>query len=450
MPPIPDATNVDASDKSADSRVSFNTEVDVEEAAPVESYTRKTSQELRAAKTRQSLSASAKAWDIDGDGTLDDTELALKALDKSAKGTLNKDQMYHLMEQNFGRAEGAGQGEEGGHRDTTSSEGKLVDSKTGQALATDSTTTVFEASPQLTRRHRALCETTTGNGNKLESAVCTGSPQALDLADGNTLVEACKDGASVTLVLDGTHHHPCPVVGPATDSYSGNGGSSHRGITINYADGSSQSVQPVNDAGEVKTDGSATKYVATGFSSPVLTNGDACDPANDMCGENLQCYDTGAIDNYVCACANDVPCAEGEACSVPCNTGSTLPSCRAIADLHADCASLSPDTPLCDYAPANAWCIALKGIGETCADSTECDANLQCYDNNGELTCKCANDDACDGDDVCSVPCNMDDVPPGCWAQADLNVESMCEDFDPATPHCEAGFSYRQCTATPR
>ena len=29
MPPIPDATNVDASDKSADSRVSFNTEVDV-------------------------------------------------------------------------------------------------------------------------------------------------------------------------------------------------------------------------------------------------------------------------------------------------------------------------------------------------------------------------------------------------------------------------------------
>ena len=102
MPPIPDATNVDASDNSADSKVTFNTEVDVEEAAPVESYTRKTSQELRAAKHRQSLSASAKAWDIDGDGTLDDTELALKALDKSAKGTLNKDQMYHLMQQNLG------------------------------------------------------------------------------------------------------------------------------------------------------------------------------------------------------------------------------------------------------------------------------------------------------------------------------------------------------------
>ena len=77
--------------------VSFAAPVDNEEPA----YRKKSSQELRAFKARQSLSASEKQWDLDGDGELDDTEMALRNLDKSHKGTLSKDQMYELMADNL-------------------------------------------------------------------------------------------------------------------------------------------------------------------------------------------------------------------------------------------------------------------------------------------------------------------------------------------------------------
>ena len=74
--------------------VSFDN--DVEEATPVPS-----AKQLRSAKDRASLSQSAKAWDIDGDGELNETELALRTMDKNHKGTLSKDQMYELMTDNL-------------------------------------------------------------------------------------------------------------------------------------------------------------------------------------------------------------------------------------------------------------------------------------------------------------------------------------------------------------
>ena len=49
------------------SKVSFSDDVDVEEAAPVTSR-RASDESLDAVKKRVSLSKSAKAWDIDGDG----------------------------------------------------------------------------------------------------------------------------------------------------------------------------------------------------------------------------------------------------------------------------------------------------------------------------------------------------------------------------------------------
>ena len=59
--------------------VSFSNEVEAQQAD-------KTPTDLKSAKGRVSLSQSAKAWDLDGDGELDDAELALKNLDKSHKG----------------------------------------------------------------------------------------------------------------------------------------------------------------------------------------------------------------------------------------------------------------------------------------------------------------------------------------------------------------------------
>ena len=63
---------------------------DIEEANPV-----------AASKRRMSLSQSAKAWDIDGTGVLDETELALREMDHTKKGTLTNGQIYRLMNDNL-------------------------------------------------------------------------------------------------------------------------------------------------------------------------------------------------------------------------------------------------------------------------------------------------------------------------------------------------------------
>ena len=87
----PDPTNNDTSDRSSIG-VSFANDIGVEEATPVGKS---------AAARSASLSASAKQWDLDGDGELDDAEMALRNLDKSHKGTLSKEQMYELMTANL-------------------------------------------------------------------------------------------------------------------------------------------------------------------------------------------------------------------------------------------------------------------------------------------------------------------------------------------------------------
>ena len=55
----------------------------------------------RISERKMSLSQSAKAWDIDGDGVLDETELALRKMDHKRSGTLNNGQIYKLMNDNL-------------------------------------------------------------------------------------------------------------------------------------------------------------------------------------------------------------------------------------------------------------------------------------------------------------------------------------------------------------
>ena len=71
------------------------------EPADLPAHRKKASGELEDFNSRASLSASAKQWDLDGDGELDDAEMALRALDQSGKGTLSKEQMYKLMNSNL-------------------------------------------------------------------------------------------------------------------------------------------------------------------------------------------------------------------------------------------------------------------------------------------------------------------------------------------------------------
>ncbi len=85
------------------STVSFSN--DVEAAVPAATTSGDTDLRLRssltAAKANPSLSKSAKAWDLDGDGQLDEAELALKNMDSGGKGQLTKDDMYKLMNDNL-------------------------------------------------------------------------------------------------------------------------------------------------------------------------------------------------------------------------------------------------------------------------------------------------------------------------------------------------------------
>ena len=71
------------------------------EPADLPAYRKHASVELKDFNSRASLSASAKAWDLDGDGELGDAEMALRNMDRSHKGTLSKEQMYELMNSNL-------------------------------------------------------------------------------------------------------------------------------------------------------------------------------------------------------------------------------------------------------------------------------------------------------------------------------------------------------------
>ena len=76
------------------STVSFSNENDLSKSA-------KSKSTLSTSKEGDLLSKSARVWDIDGDGELDDAELALKNMDKDRAGTLSREQMYDLMRDNL-------------------------------------------------------------------------------------------------------------------------------------------------------------------------------------------------------------------------------------------------------------------------------------------------------------------------------------------------------------
>jgi hypothetical protein len=239
-----------------DTKVSFSENADVEGGVPVavaDAPAEQPSTTLRATKDRQSISQSCKAWDIDGDGQLDDTELALKGLDKSGKGTLSKEQMYQLMHQNL-----AVQKELSGvkkvvyglvgftvvlalanvgtsfaaaylSKDTKMEDGKLTD-KDGKTVQTDTSVTAFEVNPEednlFNEYRRELCTvTSSGNGgnavhNAVDCAATAGSGvHWFTSTDGEAFIDACESGGSASIRKEWTGscistHHFCGTDAP--------------------------------------------------------------------------------------------------------------------------------------------------------------------------------------------------------------------------------------------
>jgi hypothetical protein len=307
---------------------------DVEEATPVASAKpqSRTTNPLSA-----SLSKSAKAWDLDGDGELDETELALKTMDKSHIGTLTKDQMYDLMTDNLKTQRelfkvkkvviglviftfilalsnlGTSFAAAFLAKDTKSEEGKLTDASSGKTLATDSTTTEFvannELGEELSRQRRLACIT---NGDGEECVV--DSLTAFDQKTGANIVKSCEAGSSVTIVkyFNGGANHAqfpiCPIVSPKQATYTGTPKTTSLEINHIYGADAPIAIQK-----------SGTGYEATGLKSGF---GSGCDSDSD-CGVNLVCEVNAKTELQVCkglqfhSCtlAETDGCAENHACS---------------------------------------------------------------------------------------------------------------------------------------
>jgi hypothetical protein len=388
----------------ATTAVSFANEVEEEQAAAAAStLNRKASSELRQCKDRASLSQSAKAWDLDGDGELDDAELALREMDKSHRGTLTKDQMYKLMSDNLQTQRelfkvkkvvmglvaftcvlavsnlGTSLAAAFLAKDTKAEGDELKSTATGRTLATESTSEVFtvdlEFDQQFSRRHRQLCGSAGGGG--VSCGVTDFS--AVDFDMGKTMVNKCIQGKSVTIekifTIDGTDHHVAHTVCPVSGTYTSTGGG-------NGPDASPPGIQIPGSVNILPADDESAYTISPDLKSPT---GSAC-LVNDDCIANHSCESNVCKANpgITCTVAGTSQCTENFTCEAP----SYCPSC----DMSCVCAS-----------------------------DAACGSNFACMEGNGGKACVCANDDACGEGEMCTTDCGAADQTPGCTTQAALD-----------------------------
>lgn len=89
-------SNGDEIAASTTSIKSESTFTDEESQSQVDGSERSTSSADRRAMMRK-LSTTARMYDVNGDGVLDETEMAMRNLDKSGRGFLTNDKVYKLM-----------------------------------------------------------------------------------------------------------------------------------------------------------------------------------------------------------------------------------------------------------------------------------------------------------------------------------------------------------------
>jgi len=275
--------------------------------------TSKISQDLRAANECTVLSKSAKAWDIDGDGELDEAELALREMDKARKGDLSKDQMYKLMSDNLKSQKELFKVKKvlGGlvgftvllaccnlgtsltaaflAKDTKSVDGSLVDSKTKRLLGTGSVSSEILIDEELNEEYRRrrlkncnLFSHTMGNGTN----ACTDTNLMVVSAEAaQKIMDTCNDGAAAHITkqfadLSHTNYPVCNHPDLSTHSMSFNFGQ-HQGYgTMRVTKDGIANAHTFLPSG---TD--PTVYEITGYASGL---GMMCDNTAD-CESGLEC-----------------------------------------------------------------------------------------------------------------------------------------------------------------
>ena len=180
-------------------------------------------------------------------------------------------------------------------KDTTTTDDKLVDKKTGNTIATDTTKTTITVDPTFDeehkRRRKLECEvTSSGNGANTEHTadcvIAAHSFNAVSIEVGEKIAELCYGGHTVSVQRVFTHNgvdrevdHPvCPLTSVETGGYEnfvGNG-NKRRPKEMNKS-GGSQSFKA-----ELTSDESA--YQVTALTSPVgfgcNVHADCTQPAN--------------------------------------------------------------------------------------------------------------------------------------------------------------------------
>jgi hypothetical protein len=476
--------------------VSFAAAVDNEEPP----YRKKSSQELRAAKARQSLSASAKQWDLDGDGELDDAEMALRNLDRSHKGTLSKEQMYELMADNLQTQRqlfkvkkvviglvaftcvlalcnlGTSFAAAFLAKDTTTANGKFVDTHTGNTLKTDSSATTFNIDKELTdanRRRlvlacdeaRRLVNPNAGN-NAPTNYDCTVADNAVFMADGAAIVDSCEAGGTVNVVHDfsgspGPTHLICQLGADYSATYDdiNDQGTKYPTMSVVYNGQSfitigpnaertsyvitglySQGTQRCDIAADcVPNSGltcesnvctappaaeEATTTTTTTTTTPVTAASTivfdsnpyntSCDAAQaNQIGTWVACPDTGATGECTCVTTESVDVKTGEQI-FSYNWESCLePMCEELPEL--------PEIPVGDAAQAPG--------GISCTIATDCDvtAGEACYEGiDGTMTCGFCGSKYNSGCDTEARPTCIDNSYCSCSVNADCASGSTC------------------------
>jgi hypothetical protein len=462
------------SDELNHTGVSFAEAVDNQPA-----YRKKSSQELRAAKERASLSASAKAWDLDGDGELDDAEMALRNLDRSHKGTLSKDQMYELMSQNLKTQRelfkvkkvviglvaftcilalsnlGTSFAAAFLAKDTKSVDGKLVDSHTGQTMKTDSSAATFTIDQELSdanRRQRRLeCRRRLGpgggnGGGNNNGPTTTVAPvnvdctfdEALDAiseAHGRAIIEgSCQTGGTANVIKEfpagSVSHSVCAPGYSISYGTTKKQGTDYPTMTVTRT---GTGLPNVNIA--PNEDNPFMSYIITGLYSGEgqVCGGDTdCDSSLGLTCQGNYCYPEIAGDPVGGMPALVEECVDGK-----CSNGLTCYNgfCGAcqVSD-HAGCAFPSPT------------CVEIaSGVGYC-----TCDGNRDCTDHaEGTADHSCGTGSYCGTENWCSTDHDNDSEFNPCYTTSTAAppagmpalttpcfTDTQCATDAPGQPYC--------------
>lgn len=365
------------------------------------------------------LSTVSKMYDVNGDGELDEAELAMRNMDQTGRGYLTNDKVYTLMQEQLKMQRSMFQMKKAiiglvvlvsvlalsnlgtsfasailAKDTTTNDKNELVNKDSGEALATAKSFEEFEAMvPSASDGSaRKLACATVVNGQEFDCEV--GSSDFTEMSKENALelLKKCRTGKLVRMTytwLDApgkTYQRTvCNPDWGCLSEFVGGGNPTEGTLCIGDAGVGKIYVKPVRNS-EVYTISSSESTVAT---ADILTSNE------------------GQL------CSDDDDCDSGLACQLQViDAGMQLPPMNCTtAD---NCTGISP-TWLC---PASSMCSECD-VSDTnaCPDSKR-PACID-FEANGVNICGCDGDDECGNGETCGVPSCVADVTKFCSTNHD-------------------------------